>query len=58
VLERLDRALALLEDRRDLAVREVEHELQRQHLLLLGREALDHLQHALAPDRVHCLRLG
>src|SRR5205823_5611408 len=36
VLERLDRPLGFVEDRRHLRVREVEGELQRQYLLLLG----------------------
>src|SRR5579884_2233832 len=53
VLQRLDRALGLVEDRRDLGVRQVEDELQRQHLLLLGGELLDQLQHRLPPDRLH-----
>src|SRR4051794_1014563 len=52
MLERLDRSLGLAEDRRGLAVREVEHELQRQHLLLLPRELVDQLEHRLAPDRL------
>src|SRR3954447_9551931 len=58
VLERLDRALRLAEDRRRLLVREVEDELQRQHLLLLVRELLDQLQHALSTDRFEGLFLG
>src|SRR5581483_10731245 len=53
VLERLDRALRLAEDRRHLGVREVEDELQRQHLLLLRRQLLDQLEHRLAADRLH-----
>src|SRR6059058_3421056 len=58
VLERFDRALGLVEDRRGLRVREVEDELQRQHLLLLVRELLDQLQHALPADRLERLLLG
>ena len=58
MLERLDRALGLVEDRRHLGVREVEDELQRQHLLLLRREVVDELQHRLAADRLHRLELG
>src|SRR4029077_18187676 len=58
VLERLDRSFGLLEDRGDFRVREVEDELQRQHLLLLRREVLDELQHRLAPDRLQRLELG
>ncbi len=58
MLERLDRALGLVEDRRDVGVREVEDELQRQHLLLLEREVLDQLEHRLAADRLHRLVLG
>src|SRR5919201_2307870 len=58
MLQRLDRALGLVEDLRDVCVREVEHELQRQHLLLLGRQLLDHLHHRLAPDRLHRRELG
>src|SRR5690348_2626026 len=58
VLQRLDRALGLLEDRRGLGVREVEDELQGQHLLLLVREPLDQLQHVLPPDRLEGFRLG
>ena len=55
MLKRFDRALRLAEDRRRLAVREVEDELQREHLLLLGREVFDQLEHALTPDRLHRL---
>ena len=58
MLERLHGALGLVENRRHLRVREVEDELQRQHLLLLGREVLDELEHRLAPDRSHRLELG
>src|SRR5436309_7807475 len=58
VLKRLDRALGLVEDRRRLGVREVEDELQRQHLLLLVRELLDQLQHALTADRLERFLLG
>ena len=39
-------------------VREVEDELQRQHLLLLLRERVDQLQHRLAADRLERLVLG
>ena len=58
MLERLDRTLGLAEDRRRLGVREVEDELQRQHLLLLGREILDQLEHRLLPDRLQRAVLG
>jgi len=58
VLERLDRTLGLVEDRCRLGVREVEDELQRQHLLLLVRELLDQLQHALPADRLERFLLG
>src|SRR5262249_1361893 len=58
VLEGLDRALGLPEDRRHFAVRQVEHELQRKHLLLLLRQAFDQLEHALAPDRLERRELG
>src|SRR5581483_1523827 len=50
VLQRLHRALGLAEDGRGLGVREVEDELQRQHLLLVEREVLDQLEHRPAPD--------
>src|SRR6266576_7215546 len=52
MLERLHGTFGLAEDGRRLAVREVEDELQRQHLLLLVREVLDQLEHALAADRL------
>src|SRR5207237_8417652 len=58
VLERLDRPLGFVEDRRHLRVRKVEDELQRQYLLLLGREALDELQHRLPANRLHRRELG
>jgi hypothetical protein len=58
VLERLDRALGLAEDRRRLGVREVEDELQRQHLLLLAGELVDQLEHRLAADRLERALLG
>src|SRR3954452_16765400 len=58
MLEGLDRALGLFEHGARLAVREVEQELQHQHLLLLEREVLDQLEHALAPDRVKRRVLG
>jgi len=45
MLERLDRTLGLPEDRRDFAVRQVEHELQRKHLLLFLRQVFDQLAH-------------
>ena len=51
MLERLDRPLGLAEDRRRLGVREVEDELQRQHLLLLVREIVDQLEQRLPADR-------
>ena len=57
VLQRLDGALRLVEDRRRLGVREVEDELERQHLLLLLRERVDQLEHRLAPDRLERLVL-
>src|SRR5262249_58461653 len=57
VLQRLDRSLGLAEDRGRLAVREAEHELQRQHLLLLAREVVDEGEHRLLPDRVERARL-
>src|SRR5579862_710495 len=53
VLQRLDRALRLPEDRGHVGIGEAEDELEREDLLLLGRQRLDHLQHRLAPDRVH-----
>src|SRR5215208_2354097 len=58
VLQRLHGALRLVQDRRRLAVGEVEDELQGQHLLLLVREALDQLEHALPPDRGQGVLLG
>ena len=58
MLQRLHRALRFAEDRRDLAVREAEDELERQHLLLLVGEVLDQLEQALAADRVQRLHLG
>src|SRR4029453_15212356 len=58
MLERLDGALGLVEDRRRLRVREVEDELQREDLLLLVRELPDHLEHALTTDRLERLLLG
>src|SRR6476620_7840151 len=58
VLQRLDRALGLVEDRRDFGVRQVEHELQREDLLLLRREVLDQLEHALPADHLHRRGLG
>ena len=42
----------------DLGVREAEHELQRQHLALLGRELLDQLEHPGVTERVERLVLG
>src|SRR3954447_14153676 len=58
VLERLDRALGLAEDRRRLLVRAAEDALQRQHLLLLVRELLDQLEHARPADRLPRFLLG
>src|SRR5262249_37087824 len=58
VLQGLDRALRLPEDRRYFAVRQVEHELQRKHLLLLLGQVLDQLEHALPPDRLERGELG
>src|SRR2546423_211302 len=52
MLERLHGTLRLSENRRDLAVREVEHELQREDLLLLVRKVFDHLQQRLLADPV------
>jgi predicted ABC-class ATPase len=52
MLKRLDRALGLVQHRARLAVREVEQELQHQHLLLLEREVLDQLEHAAPADRL------
>ena len=58
MLERLHCAFGLVEDRRRLGVREVEDELQRQHLLLLLREGIDQPEHRLAADRLERLVLG
>src|SRR5580765_434848 len=44
VLKRLHGAVGLAEDRRDFAVPEVEHELERQHLALLRRKLVDQLE--------------
>src|SRR5438093_6348615 len=52
MLERLDRPFGLAEDGRRLGVREVEHELQGQHLLLLARELVDQIEHRPASNRL------
>ena len=58
VLERLHGALGLAEDRRRLAVREVEDELQGQHLPLLGRERPRSCPSCSAARSLQGLRLG
>src|SRR5215208_1517121 len=58
VLQRLHGAFRLVQNGRSLAVGEVEDELQGQHLLLLVREVLDQLEHALPPDRRQSILLG
>src|SRR4029078_296813 len=58
MLKRLDGTLRLVEHGARLAVREVEQELQHQDLLLLEREVLDQLEHALAADRMERRVLG
>src|SRR5215208_6924343 len=58
MLERLDRTLGLAEDRRRLAVREVEHELQRQDLLLLTRRLVQQFPPPIPPDRLERALLG
>src|SRR5512132_3967011 len=58
VLERLHRALRLPEDARALQVAEAEHELQRQHLALLGGQFFDQPEHPGLRHRVQRLLLG
>src|SRR5262245_3536607 len=58
MLERFHGAFRLVQDGPGLAVREVEQELEHQHLLLLDREVVDQLEHGLAADRVQRGVLG